>query len=85
MCVVSCAENIGAHHTQYFLIFMCDGSTDKKSLKIYKIPMCVPPFSLHEQGCSELDLSTLDLSELDVADCLSPLLPHNNQCIKSLL
>ena len=42
MCVVSCAEHIGAHHTQYnqadFFIFMYGGSTDKKkSLKIYKI------------------------------------------------
>ena len=47
MCVVSCAENIGAHSTDKadFLIFMCGGSTDKKSLKIYKILMCVPPFS----------------------------------------
>ena len=43
MCVVSCAENIGAHHTQ---CDKCGGSTDKKSLKIYKILMCVPPFSL---------------------------------------
>ena len=40
-CVVSSAENIGAHHTQYdqadFLIFMCWGSADKKSLRIYNI------------------------------------------------
>ena len=28
-----------------FLIFMCGGSTDEKSLKIYKNLMCVPPLA----------------------------------------
>ena len=35
--------------------------------------------------CCCLDLHELDLSALDVIDCLYPLLPRNNQCIKSQL
>ena len=34
---------------------------------------------------SEAAWISIILSELDVPDCLYPLLPSNNQCIKSLL
>ena len=48
VCGVLCLEYCSTPHTVrselIFLIFMCGGSTDKKSLKIYKILMCVPPF-----------------------------------------
>ena len=43
MCVVE--HTTHSTITADFLIFMCGGSTDKKSLKIYKILMCVPPLS----------------------------------------
>ena len=70
MCVVSCAENIGAHHTQYdqadFLIFMCGGSTDKKSLKIYKILMCVPPIIQH---CIQSILKAFMHPKVDLEMC----------------
>ena len=48
LCVVSCAENIGAQHTEYsqswfFNLHVWGLYRLKKSLKIYKILMCEPP------------------------------------------